>query len=179
VRQSREAGIVSSKKKVIVRMNDQTLQAGYQPAPRLLNRSAGTIDLLDTTGRIVPIMLTSVRYVAYVRDFNLDDTQTPERLSRKSFLARPRTEGLWLRLTFHDGEVLEGLASLDLTLLEDAAADEGIYLIPPDVRSNTQRMFVPHLALAGMQILGVITTPSKALSDKKTKEDGPRLPFPE
>jgi hypothetical protein len=171
--------MASSKKKVIVRTNDQAVQAGYLPTSGLLNRAAGVVEMLDTAGRIVPIALKAVRYVAFVRDFNLDDTENPERLTRKTFLARPRTEGLWLRLTFHDGEVLEGLAALDLTLMTDAITDEGVYLIPPDVRSNTQRLFVPRMALHAMQVLGVITTPSKVQPVAKKLQDGPRLPFPE
>jgi len=170
--------MASSKKKVIVRGTDLSTLAGYLPAQRLLTRPAGTLELLDPSGRILPIALKAVRYVAYVRDFNLNDTQNPERLMRKTFLARPRTEGLWLRLKFHDGEIVEGLAALDLALMDDALADEGVYLIPPDVRSNTQRIFVPRTALAEMQILGVITTPSKTVKKKGTRDE-PRLPFPD
>lgn len=36
-----------------------------------------------------------------------------------------------------------------------------MYLIPPDIRSNTQRLFVPRAAMTQLQVLGVVTTPSK------------------
>ena len=168
-----------SRKKVIMRRASGTVETGYLPASGVVNRETSTIDLLDTAGKIKPIPLGDVRYVAYVRDFNLGDASDPERLTRKTFLARPRTEGLWLRLTFRDGEVLEGLAALDATVLDDAIADCGIFLIPPDVRSNTQRIFVPRLALGSLQIVGVVTTPSRIIVRKAAQTDEPGLPFPE
>lgn len=172
--------MASSRKKVIVRVEGRGVQAGYLPAAGLLNHANGMVELLDAGGRIVAIPLKTVRYVAYVRDFNLDDAENPERLTRRAFLARPRTEGLWVKATFKDGEVLEGLAGLDVSVLEDAMVDQGIFLIPPDVRSNTQRIFIPRVALAGLQVLGVITTPSKAVVPaKKGKDVGMDLPFPD
>ena len=175
--------MAGSRKKVIVRMEGQTVLAGYLPGWGLLDGSKGAMELLDTGGRIVPVALEQVRYVAYVRDFNLNDSDNPERLMRRTFLARPRTEGLWLRMTFRDGDVLEGLAALDLSLLDDASADAGVYVIPPDVRSNTQRMFVPRAALSAMQVLGVITTPTKGADLRKgparRESEELTLPFPE
>jgi hypothetical protein len=166
--------MAGSRKKVIVRLergvDSPTLLTGYLPASGLLDAAGTGLEVLDTAGRLTTVPLKNVRYVAYVRDFNLDDTVNPERLLRKTFLARPRTEGLWVRLTFRDGEVLEGLGELDLAIIDDAAMDRGIFLIPPDVRSNTQRIYVPRLALNGMQVVGVITTPSKAESPKKIKK---------
>ncbi len=174
--------MAGSRKKVLVRMEDQTVQAGYLPATGVVNRATGGLELLDVAGRLVEIPLKQIRYVAYVRDFNLDDTVTPERLTRKTFLARPRTEGLWVRVTFRGGDVLEGLAPLDVTLVEDAMSDLGIYLVPPDVRSNTQRVFVPRVAMAGMTVVGVVTTPSKTVVEAKPrrKREGELdLPFPD
>ena len=170
----------SSRKKVIVRMENGSVQAGYLPSGGLSLSAGEAIDLLEVGGRTTGVPLAEIRYVAYVRDFNLDDRETPERLTRKVFLARPRTEGLWVRLTFHDGEVLEGLAPLDASLLDDAIADAGVFLIPPDVRSNTQRMFVPRTALRAMQMLAVVTTPSKAAAARRIPApEEPRLAFPD
>ena len=146
-----------------------------------MDRAKGELELLDVAGRLVAVSLKQVRYVAYVRDFNLDDAVLPERLTRKTFLARPRTEGLWVRVTFRGGDVLEGLAGLDATLLDDAMDDAGIYLVPPDIRLNTQRIFVPRTAMAALAVLGVVTTPSKTvLNGKAKKHEGELdLPFPE
>jgi hypothetical protein len=97
-----------------------------------------------------------------VREFNLGDTVNPERLFRRTFLARPRNEGLWVRVTFRTGEALEGLAATDLSLLDSIQNDAGLYLIPPDTRTNTQHIFVPRTAITELQLLAVIT-PRKPL----------------
>ena len=154
----------SNRKKVIVRTLPNSLPtpalAGYLPLSGIV--VADEIELLDLAGRVVPIPLGIVKMVCYVNDFNLNDPANPERMTRKTFLARPRTEGLWVRITFTDGDVLEALAPIDRTLLDALLSDHGIYLIPPDIRGNTQRLFVPHAAMAAIQLLAVITNPSKS-----------------
>ena len=75
-----------------------------------------------------------------------------ESLTRKTFTSRPRTEGLWVRLRFRDNEIIEGMMPNDL--VQDGV--EGFSVIPPDTRSNTQRIFVPRAALAEMTVLAVI-----------------------
>jgi hypothetical protein len=175
--------MASSRKKVIVRLEPDgaaaSIQTGYLAASRLLDAESGSLELLDVAGRLVAIPLRRVRYVAYVRDFNLDDLANPERLLRRVFLARPRTEGLWVRLTFLDGEVMEGLAGLDLSLIDDALQDKGVFLLPPDVRSNTQRLYVPRTSLSSLQVVGVVTTPSKGEKLKKApRGDGTGNLFP-
>jgi hypothetical protein len=59
---------------------------------------------------------------------------------------------LWVRLRFKDNEVLEGMMPNDLSL--DTA--EGFLINPPDLRSNTQRLFVPRSALESLTVLAVI-----------------------
>jgi hypothetical protein len=149
----------SAHKKVIVRRFTGETLPGYLPlTPFVRNRS---IDLLDLSGRIIPLLLNDIKHICYVRDFNLNDTTSPERLSRRTFLAKPRTEGLWLRMTFRSGDILEGLAPIDISLADDLIQDTGFQLIPPDTRSNTQRIFVPRSSLTELQLLAVITTPSR------------------
>jgi hypothetical protein len=151
--------MANSAKKVIVRTLAQAVHAGYLPASGFV--AEGKVPLLDLTGRVTAIPLAGVRYIAFVRDFNLDDAADPERLTRRAFLGRPRTEGLWVRIAFAAGDTLEGLAPLDAGLLDGLVEDGGLFLVPPDIRSNTQRLFVPRSAIAELQVLGVVTTPSK------------------
>jgi hypothetical protein len=158
--------MASSSKKVIVRTATGATLPGYLPLAQIVE-SDREIHLLDLEGRITSIPLATVRWIAYVRDFNLGDRDDPERLTRRTFLARPRTEGLWLRLTLtgpggSEKDILEGLAPLDLSLLDSLLDDRGLFLIPPDIRSNTQRLYIPRHAFTAMQILAVITTPSKS-----------------
>jgi hypothetical protein len=149
----------SAHKKVIVRRFTGETLPGYLPLSAFV-RNRG-IDLLDLAGRVIPLLLNDIKHICYVRDFNLHDTVNPERLTRRTFLARPRTEGLWLRMTFRSGDVFEGLAPTDIGLLDDLINDGGLHLTPPDTRSNTQRVYVPRTSLTELQLLAVITTPSR------------------
>jgi hypothetical protein len=161
----------NSRKKVIVRRFSGDTLPGYLPHVSFVRN--GSLDLLDLSGRILTLPLADIKTVCYVRDFNLADTQNPERLTRRAFLARPRSEGLWLRLTFRSGDLLEGLAPTDRSLIDALADDAGLFLTPPDTRSNTQRLYVPRAAITELQLLAVITTPSRrpAAADRPAKEN--------
>ena len=160
----------SSRKKVLVRRFSGDAVPGYLSGAGFVQ--AGAVELLDLGGRIVALPLNDVKHISFVRDFNLTDAVNPERLTRRTFLARPRTEGLWVRLTFRTGDQLEGLAATDLSILDGLIEDGGVFLIPPDTRSNTQRLFIPRTAITELQLLAVITTPSKKqpLADRPAKE---------
>jgi hypothetical protein len=149
----------SSRKKVIVRRFTGDTLPGYLPLSTFVRNK--TIDLLDLGGRVISLAINDIKHICYVRDFNLTDPANPERLTRRTFLARPRTEGLWLRLTFRTEDLLEGLAPIDATLLDDLIGDTGLFLTPPDTRSNTQRIYVPRTSIADLQLIAVITTPSR------------------
>ena len=112
--------------------------AGGLPAPAGFIQQ-DRIELLDLGGKVAILPLKEVKWICYVRDFNSGEVDNPESLLRKSYAGRPRSEGLWLRLRLTDGDSIEGMAANDLTLLDDS----GIFLVPPDIRSNTQRMFIP------------------------------------
>jgi hypothetical protein len=107
----------------------------------------GKLELLNTAGNVVTIELKDIKVVYFVREFG--DADSPR---RKTFTTRPRTEGLWVRLRFKDNEVLEGMMPNDLSL----TTAEGFLINPPDLRSNTQRLFVPRSALESLNVLAVI-----------------------
>ncbi len=135
----------STHKKVVVRKMDRDSINGYV-APSNFVRE-GKLELLNTAGNVVAIDLRDIKGVYFVREFG-----DSESLSRKTFTSRPRTEGLWVRLKFKDNEVLEGMMPNDLSL----TSAEGFLINPPDLRSNTQRIFVPRSALESLTVLGVI-----------------------
>ena len=135
----------STHKKVIVRKIDRDSISGYV-APTSFVRD-GKLELLTTAGNVVGIELKEIKGVYFVREFGDSDS-----LTRKTFTTRPRTEGLWVRLKFKDTEIVEGLMANDLT----QQMAEGYLLNPPDLRSNTQRIFVPRTALESLTILAVI-----------------------
>ena len=155
--------MASSQKKVLLRTLDDSVLPGYLAVSGFVEANDGPtiVPLLDLEGRVAPINLKTVRWIAFVRDFNLDDRTDPERLTRRTFLARPRVEGLWVRLTLVGGGVFEGIAPLDLSFVDGLLKDCGIFLIPPDIRSNTQRIYIPRSGFIDLQILAVITSPSK------------------
>jgi hypothetical protein len=135
----------STHKKVIVHKADRDTVNGYvAPANFVVD---GKLELLNITGNVVAIDLRDIKAVYFVREFS--DSET---LTRKTFTTRPRTEGLWVRLKFKDNEVIEGILPNDLT----QNPPEGFLMNPPDLRSNTQRVFVPRMALTSVTVLAVI-----------------------
>ena len=154
----------NSRKKVLIRRFAGDTVPGYLPLSAFVRGldSARVIDLLDLSGRILELSLNDVKTISYVRDFNLGDLVDPERLTRRAFLARPRNEGVWLRITFRSGDLLEGLAASDISFVDSLLADSGLHITPPDVRSNTQRIFVPRSAISELQLVAIITNPSRA-----------------
>ncbi len=164
--------MASSRKKVVIRRFSPGPVWGYLFSSGLVDPGPpAMLDLLDLAGRVQPMPLADIKYVSYVRDFNPTDQINPERLLRKTFMARPRTEGLWLRLTLRDGDRIEGLASLDLALADGWTADLGVHLIPPDIRGNTQRLYIPRLAIDAMETVAVVTTPSRKKPASPASED--------
>ncbi len=135
----------STHKKVIVRKIDRDTLNGYVTPANFIHE--GKLEVLNTAGNVVGIDLKEIKGVYFVREF-----ADSESLSRKTFTSRPRSEGLWVRLKFKDGEILEGMMPNDLT----QALPEGYLVNPPDLRSNTQRIFVPRNALASLNVLAVI-----------------------
>jgi hypothetical protein len=167
--------MASGRKPVIVRKFSRDWCAGY--ARPDFGQDAAELEILDLGGRVLQMPWVSVKWVCYVRDLPLSsaDQANPERLLHKRFAVRPRTAGLWLRMTLQDGDELEGLAANDRSLLEGA----GLLLTPPDMRSNTQRIYVPRHAIQELEVVGLIGAPSRKRPAAGLKpEEQPEL-FPE
>ena len=130
---------------MIVELHDRKSFRGYLNPSRL--GQLDPLDLLTHDGEHQELPLSRIRSIYFVRDF--DDDFEPE---RKVFLSRPKLDGLWLRLRFLDGASLEGVVPNDLLSL----LDNGIQITPPDLNSNTDRIFVPRAALSELTVLGVV-----------------------
>jgi hypothetical protein len=151
--------MASAQKKVILRRFTGVLASGYLPQSGLLD---GTdIPFMAVDGKLIPLPVNDIKTIAYVRDFNLDNPVDPEQILRKSFAARPRGDGLWLKLTFLDDDTLEGLTPFSLALADALIDDRGLFLTPPDTRGNTQRLFIPRAAIRSLEVLGYVTAPSR------------------
>jgi len=165
---------MAAQKKVVVRQFKGGLAWGYLPVSGFYKE--GHVTLMEVDGRAKTIDFRYVKTICYVRDFNIDDLNDPERLGRRNFPARPRGEGLWLRLGFLDGDSLEGLSSFDMAFVDSLQQERGLFITPPDTRANAQRVFVPRQALISLEVLGYITAPSKrAAPQDKGDADEPRL----
>ncbi len=146
-------------KKAIVRLLDGGFVCGYLPPADFVESSS--VIMMDVAGRIITFSLNDIRWIVYVRYFNSGDLADPEKVGRKSFLGRPRLEGLWVRMTFRDGDVLEGICGSEIGFLHEIVASGGLLCTPPDPRSNALRIYVPRTALTGLELLAVIGSAAK------------------
>jgi hypothetical protein len=135
----------STHKKVVIEFGDRTALRGYLNPARL--SGVETLDLLTPEGEHEQVPVAKVRAVYFVRD--LEEDFAPE---RKAFLSRPKLDGLWVRVTFRDQAMLEGVIPNDLV----AFLDNGLHLTPPDFNSNADRIYIPRAAIAALTVLGVV-----------------------
>jgi hypothetical protein len=152
----------STAKKVVVRRFDRETLSGFVNPYTYLQPLA--IEVLRPDGALALIPYTEVKSVCFVKDFE----GTPE--SGRIFLTRPKLEGLWVRMVFQDGEVMDGILPNNLLTWDIA----GFTVTPPEPDGNSQKIFVPRQALRGIQILGVVGSPLRTRK-KKTVEDQPSL----
>ena len=164
----------SARKPVIVRKFSREWYAGYAGAS--FGQDAPSLEVLDLTGKVLTVAWEAVKWVCYVRDFSsTTDMANPERLLQKRFAVRPRTAGLWLRMTLNDGDELEGIASNDRSLVAGA----GLLLTPPDTRSNTQRIYVPRQAIQSLEVVSLIGTAGRKRRPEGVPGEGQPELFPE
>lgn len=140
----------SSRKKAIFRKLTRDWVAGYLPASGFVRE--GRLEMLDLDGKVISLAAADLKWVCYVRDFNSGELNNPERLVRKTFAGRPRGDGLFVRARLKDGDVIEGLAANDVSLV----GSDGVFLTPPDLRSNTQRLWIPRSSMDELEVVAVI-----------------------
>ncbi len=150
----------STHKKVVIRKLDKELIKGYVNPNGYLGPAG--VQVIDRGGRLINVPLGEIKGIYFVRDFE-GNRQRPE---RKVFQSRPRLSGLWIRMTFKDHEILEGLISRNLLDLESS----GFLVTPPDLYSNNLKLFVPRSALAGLDVLGVIANGAARRTDQRASQ---------
>ena len=152
----------STNKRVLLARFDRGPLEGFVHAS--IGFDQETIEILTPSGTLFHIPLLDTKAVCFVRDFDAGETWREHR----TFLARPKMPGVWVRLLFRDGDSLEGMLPNNLMLVDPA----GFNIIPPDPSFQNQRIFVPRAALREVQVLGVIGSPLKRRPLKKTAEEG-------
>ncbi len=109
------------------------------------------VELLTLSGAVSVIPYAQVKTVCFVRDFNAEEPST----ERRTFASRPKNFGLWVRMRFRDGEVMDGLFPNNLLQWEA----QGYTFVPPNPSSNNQKVFVPRMAVTEVQVLAVVGSP--------------------
>lgn len=136
---------VSTHKKVIVFPLTGKSRQGYLN-PAELGWSA-QVELLSSDGEYVNLDLSEIKAIHFVREFAEHDVA-----QRKTFLSRPKLEGLWVRCLFRDKDSLEGIVANNLVEI----AEFGLRITPPDLHGNTLWIFIPRTALSEVTVLGVV-----------------------
>jgi len=136
----------TTKKTLIRRFDRESLQGYVNPQTYL---QAEGIEFLTPSGSILLLPYPEVKSVVFVKEFETGSE------SPRVFLTRPKMDGLWVRMTFRDGEVADGILPNNPLQWER----RGYSFTPPEPYSNNQRLFVPREALSSMSVLGVVGSP--------------------
>jgi hypothetical protein len=160
--------ITSTHKKAVVTLFEGEAEQGYINPQNL--GQVESVDVLTRDGEHKSVPSRDVKAVYFVKEFT--DAFEPD---RKTFLSRPKLDGLWVRLRFRDDDEMEGLVPNDLLDL----LDTGVRLTPPDLHGNSLWVFIPRTALAEMKVLGVVGVARRAPRDKaaaaRASETQPKL----
>ena len=144
----------STAKKVVVRRFDRESLSGFVNPFSYLQPHA--VEVLKPDGTLAILPYAEVKSVAFVKDFEGDPPGRP------IFLTRPKLEGLWVRMVFQDGEVMDGILPNNLLSWDIA----GFTVTPPEPDGNHQKIFVPRQALRGIQVMGVVGSPLRGKRKK-------------
>lgn len=136
----------STAKKVIVHRYEREPVLGYVHPSSYLQPDF--VEILLANGVLQRIPYLEIKQVSFVKDFESGKVQGDQRI----FQSRPKLEGLWVRLDFRDGDFQEGVLANNLALSDSS----GFTVTPPNASGNTQRMFVPRVALSALTVLAVM-----------------------
>jgi len=153
----------STAKKVVVRRFDRETLSGFVNPYTYLQPQA--IEVLKPDGALALLPYQEVKSVSFVKDFDVAAE------AGRIFMTRPKLAGLWVRMVFQDGEVMDGILPNNLLTWDIA----GFTITPPEPDGNSQKIFVPRQALRGIQILGVVGSPLRSKKKKAAAPDQPSL----
>ena len=99
-------------------------------------------------GPALTFRLEDAKAVFFVHSF----TGSPNQQDVRFFDSLSIHPYLWVRITFQDGEIMEGRVSNDIALLTKNA----FQLFPVDELTNNRSLFVPKTSLNAFQIIGLL-----------------------
>jgi len=146
---------------VLVTRFDREPLAGFVNPQSYLQ--AEGLELLSQGGAVSVVPYAEIKLVCFVRDFQQGEPRKELRL----FTTRPKMEGLWVRMRFRDGDVMDGMLSNNLLQLDT----HGLSVVPPDPGFQNQRIFVPKAALSMVQVLGVVGSPLRMRKPKPAAKE--------
>jgi hypothetical protein len=120
---------------------EDVLEAPASSVPEYLR-----IRLLDSE-IVEDVPITDVKAVFYVNSFDGD----PAHATINFHTRTPIVNGVWVRLEFLDGEVMEGLVQNSIRYL----VDPGFFLLPTDPASNNKLVYVLKKWIVDHRVLGL------------------------
>ncbi len=156
--------------KIVAHQVDGTLIKGYtrtlvpQPVedlePHQAQHPSYKIPVTTADGEKTQLHLSDLKALFVVKSFdgNRDYREV------KFFTQEPEIDGLWVRLSFRDNEVLEGIVLNNLDFL----LHPGFFLKPPDPLSNNRLVYVVKAALSEFKALGVQRRQTSQASDSSS-----------
>lgn len=97
--------------------------------------------------KVVPVPRDSLKALFFVKTFE----GRKDYKEIKFFQSHPPNEGLWVQVTFRDGEITEGVLHNGIHHL----VEPGFFLKPPDPQSNNDFVYVVKGFLSEFRVLGV------------------------
>ena len=143
--------------KVVVQFGDRTLN-GYLESPvwntieeLLSNAPAASPETFRVrhhdSDEIEVVPIQKAKAIFYVNTWEGDSEH-----NHLNFHSRvPVAPGIWVRLEFRDGEVMEGIVCNSLRYL----VDPGFFLMPTDPESNNRLVYVSKSWLVDHRVLGM------------------------
>ncbi|MCS7023790.1 MAG: hypothetical protein NZV14_03230 [Bryobacteraceae bacterium] len=148
----------STNKKACIQRFDRETLYGYVSLSTCFQPKG--VELLNLSGSLLLVPYDEVKAVCLVKEF-----EAPDPKEKRLFTTRPKSAGLWVRMRFKDGDLLDGLLANNLVLLDPY----GFSVTPPDPSSNIQRVFVPKGALRELVVVAVVGSPIKPAARTKPK----------
>ena len=99
------------------------------------------------TGIVEEVAAEEIKAVFYVNSFDGDSKHEILHFHSRA----PIIHGIWMRLQFRDGEVMEGIVYNSIRYL----VDPGFFLLPTDPDSNNRLVYVRKDWLADHRVLGI------------------------
>jgi len=144
------ASDVETRRKVVIRYANGLLLRGFLSTKDEAALAANELDsfvVQSDDGELVRVRASEIKAIFFVKSFE----GSPDYSEFKVFPGRPNGKGIWVRVHFLDGEIMEGVAPNSL----DTYSKPVFYMTPPDPASNNQAVVVSKRFLKEMQVLGL------------------------